>query len=146
MSTAAFAVLFTMGTICGIGRYVHVIYTCLSHVYTQSCVFTSVFSLSFTFLPSYLIPLISYLPSSTLFLVGPITQVKKLWSSGDVTASLIKISCIAVLVLMIALVFCTVFWVSVEALLIMCQSYVQSCTLLQYMYNTAEPSYQTPTF
>ncbi|CAI8045342.1 Vesicle transport protein SFT2A [Geodia barretti] len=66
LSPPLFAVLFTIGTICGI--------------------------------------------ASTLFLVGPISQAKKICSSGDVTASVIKISSIVVLVLMIALVFCAVFW------------------------------------
>jgi len=66
VSGAAFAVLFTFGTICGL--------------------------------------------VSTFFLVGPISQAKKLIDRNNLIGTIIKIVCIVTVVITIALTFCAVFW------------------------------------
>lgn len=48
---------------------------------------------------------------STFFLVNPIEQVKKMYDPSNPTGMAVKISCIAVALLMVALVFCAAFWV-----------------------------------
>ncbi len=63
-------------------------------------------------------PLPVSLPSpSTFFLVSPIKQVKQFWNTGNLTATIVKIVCVVVFVLMIALSFCAVFWVSASPVL-----------------------------
>ena len=49
---------------------------------------------------------------STIFLVGPIDQVKSIYKSSSMGTLLTKIICIVVILVMIVLVFCSAFWVS----------------------------------
>ena len=56
---------------------------------------------------------LSLLLCSTFFLVGPISQAKKLIDRSNLVGTIIKIVCIAVFVVSVVLVFCAIFWVSV---------------------------------
>ena len=50
---------------------------------------------------------------STIFLVGPISQAKKLIDRSNLVGTLIKIICIVVFLVSVAFVFCAIFWVSI---------------------------------
>ena len=57
-----------------------------------------------------------FVRNSTFFLVGPISQAKKLIDKSNLVGTFTKIICIVVGVLAIALVFCAIFWVSMMLL------------------------------
>lgn len=54
------------------------------------------------------------IPSSTFFLVGPISQAKKLCDPNQLIGMAVKIGAIIVVIIMVALVFCSVFWVGIH--------------------------------